>query len=579
MSGKIMSTSMRICMLMALCVIALAKVAKAQGPFDPDCYFPSFSDPSQIDSIYGSFSGQALGANLVNLGPWLDESYGRLAFQGHPSNPGAWTTVETGPGFDLHKLKVKDRMTFTPPGRIVKRGHFRSTEFTDIFVEMGVLGREGARIYWQDRNGLYDADRFSNLSSPIKSIGPYYGYIGSACADFDGDGLLDVVMSFVHVWEAPIRDSLYLAFYKGSSSLGSGTSILPDTMMFWFNRKNVVEASKHRFARAGDYRGVGREDIVFANPYGSLFYYRNDGDFSFDKYIQAVWHDTLLAAWQNPGLRFSQIAIAPEMQILPKAPWDQSSDLSLHFPVNSTSDARLSFYRGGPNFGSKRIFVDSASDFIRHPAYYDGGWNTVIWPGSLEDCGDMTGTGNKVIKIGASAGLDPTSMACFYVVGRALDSKIDMFLSDEYLVGYGDTITVNDDGLQDYIAGHGIYTSKADRLKGKSNVGMIYLIYGSKRIPVKINPKYEVRSANAKEQRVEITWSDLAIQLTFSWRSAETARLRLYNVQGGVELERQLQLMPDVNRANVDLGAFPPGTYFVEISSASETISGSFQKL
>lgn len=536
--------------------------------FDLNCYFPVIGKAGELDTIYGSKGGQNLGAHLLNLGPEPGGSFGRIAYYGHPQNPTGWTSVATGYDFDLRKQKVISKMSFVPPGTIVRRGYFRSKDFIDIFVQDG----SQCYLYWGDEQGNYDTSRVTRLGSPInalKNVGAF-DRIYPAIADFDNDGLLDIVATIAHGWVNPMRDSIYVAYYGGRATMDSGARVMPDSIRFWFNGAKVGAASYSRRTQSGDFRGAGREDVILSAPYGQIFFYRNEGVFSFEKYMHSVWYDTIFAPWQNPKIhidssRQTDVGVYAPMQVLARPSWDKALDLILAFPARDNSDWAINIYRGGSDFGSRRIFIDSSDERINHPGATEAGWDAVLWPGPMEDCGDMTGTGNKVIRIGASVYPGSTSMSFFYVTGKAIDSKIDMFVEDDYLVGYGDTITANSDKYQDYIMGSPVYRSMEDHERGVGSVGTIHLLYGTPKIPVKLNPKYSVMREGGDMLAFSLNFRNGRLIVQTDGGITASAKIIVQDVLGRIHDEQAVQLHPGAQLHTLDITDLSSGAYLISV--------------
>ncbi len=105
--------------------------------------------------------------------------------------------------------------------------------------------------------------------------------------------------------------------------------------------------------------------------------------------------------------------------------------------------------------------------------------------GDIHDCGDMTGTGNRVLYVGGSLDGQFYGYHYFYVLGSAIDDKIDMFIGPigNYGVAYIDTLVADGDGLQDVIMSLPAF----GLISGNESVGSIFVVHGSKNIPVRLN--------------------------------------------------------------------------------------------
>lgn len=553
-------------------VVPSGLTAQVSTAFEHNIYFPQFSDPLETDSLYGSKPNQQMGSGMINLGPWVDTKYNEILIGGLPGAENESSSVRS-PNYDIHKL-VKRKSTLQEFGTVIAKGHFRNTYQLDLLVKISNVSQ--LRIYWADDSGFYDESIFTELRSrKVGSLGAQIGGLFPHFVDeLTGDSLDDIVADIQVSNIEPLKDTGFLAMFDGKDLYRPGDTAFP-TM--------TIESSVNRQIFYADFRGTGRKDIIAWHwKPGAFFFFKNDPPFSLQNLLRSMTEDTLLTAWQNPQFDNSVNGLFGQfmMRALPRPSWDNSVDW---MPILSAHDTRkygIFIFRGGPDFGSKRLYIDDAELVIRHPGRIDPlNFQSTGWPFNLADCGDMTGTGNPVLHVGG--GELETSFSFFYVLGKAANELADIYqVNNNDGRAKVDTITANGDRLQDVILGMPSYVSDEDLEEhGFIAKGSIQIIYGSKKIPVNLNPKYAVLSKESKQKGIEVVCSDHMIQLNFRWGSSEEALLRLYSVLGVVVYEERVQLIPDQNSITLSTEGLSQGTHLLEIRSASESVTGSFQNL
>jgi hypothetical protein len=355
--------------LLAFCLLTcVAHAQVSSAAFDPNCYQPVIGTPGVVDTIYGNHSLQTLGGGVFNLWHETGDPYGRVAYgtDTGASSLSVYPIFTTGPKFDLHHLNIVDTFPITEgiydnyPGYIVKRAHYRSSRYLDIlFAPPGNI--VPPRIYWVDDKGKYDSSRFTDLKSPISgSKGVSYNEIYVYTDHMSSDSVYDVIFGITLDYGSQSIDSTFFLYFKGGNSLYSqGKTVYADSVAFL-----DTFGMDTRYLTQGDFRGIGREDLMASNGL-NVFYYRNDSPFSMTKFISSMKYDTLMARWQNPKgcyLTPSQFT----MRAFKKQPGDSSVDF-----LPNINDGNIRIYRGGPDFGSRRLFDDSADFVIHHPSVYD----------------------------------------------------------------------------------------------------------------------------------------------------------------------------------------------------------------
>ncbi len=173
---------------------ALLRAQISSSAFDPNCYQPRIGVPGEIDTIYGSYSGQQLGGNQFSPGPGPN-GYNRVFFSGYQNNPNGWDIMAGGANFNLHDLdKPKSKVFLSGYTQVV--GHFHSPKLLDILH----IYSSFARIYWADSNGDYDSARRTVLtyrSRPGPGNGAYnYAIFTPYVAHMTADTVDDLVLRY-----------------------------------------------------------------------------------------------------------------------------------------------------------------------------------------------------------------------------------------------------------------------------------------------------------------------------------------------------------------------------------------------
>ena len=518
--------------------------AQSNPPFknpalDSDCYFPQIGDPSEMDTLYGSVGNQALGQLVKNLGTKYNGGYGNMFIENlTPSsdpNINTLSQVTTGTTFNLHQMTQYLQKINPDDGGINLQGnglaggftlgHFRDQAHLDIYSNW--------KIFWADDNGNYDSLHFTSLKPniPPGNFGIAYGgddaVIGTYIAHLTTDTLDDIITSCYSEYTND-HDTAYALLFRGKNTLFDKDTVFEDTSVMLYPMK--PNGAAFRAATQADFRGVGREDLIVSDESDNLCYYKNDPPFSISQFAQGVAKDTIFAIWQNPQISVDgAIRTWFTMRALPKESGDNSVDFMPDFDTvnakGNVSNGSLYIFRGGPDFGSHRITLDSAAFVIHAPATVDDG--TPFW-GGFADAGDMTGTGNRVLYTGGTDGVS-IDWDNFFVTGKALDDKIDIY-NIWSSGGAGDTLTANDDSLEDFLMGE----PGSINPQGTLSTGDLRLTYGSKQIPVRLNPLWADVKNIPTQDGIAFTLSPNPTQLwsvaTIVWPEAEEAEYEVYNI-------------------------------------------------
>ena len=535
----------------------------SSSAFDPNCYQPRIGVPGEIDTIYGGHDGQGLGQYQFSPGPGPNSPYNRVFLSGYMNNPNGWDILTGGPGFNLHDLNPPKASFFPKYGGYI--GHFHSPKLLDLYSQ--------DRIYWADDNGNYDSSRFTGLG--YHQRGPNnYEYrsfdFSPYIAHMTSDSVDDLVLCYTTDWyPAKGTDTQWVVHFTGGAEIFKpGDTVLNDDATFFSSLSDRETFNAGRAGVAGDFRGIGREDFIAAggDSGGTLFYFHNDHPFSLARFTDAMRKDTFYTRWQNPEIPVppggAPYWILQASRVFPRAKSDLTMDLIGSFARKDDpgGNPSINFFRGGSNFGSKRILANDTTLCIRCPIYYDNTWD-IAFGGGVQFCGDMTGTGNPVV---VSGGEEPGySHSFFYVLGEAADPLVDMYIGQYYGAVGGDTITADGDLLEDLIQGNSFYRTQGG---GQAGVGTIQVIHGSKKIPVALNPLFaNVTKAVQSGDSIQIAPNPCSTHTVVTWESScsGAVELQLYDVMGRQVYQERRPTTGTLESFSLDLPKLPNGEYFL----------------
>jgi hypothetical protein len=560
-------------------MLTLVSQCWAQGPFDSACYRPDLGNPDEFDTIYGGSAYQHLGQNLAILPPLKDDGYDRLVFLGMPKNMLFLSEIKTGSNFDLHSLSIiKNSKIDRVPG--YRWGHFRSPKYLDL-LEDGSSGGDGEgrnpKIYWADDNGDFDTSRYTLIPPYPNMGGGAAGYLFHAYAAYlSSDTVEDIVFSLDR-YGIPI-DTLFIAYVKGGQQLyDKGKFAYWDDKIFWGYPDGSAGAlrldSNYRFCTQGDWRGVGREDLIAISPDGIYFYYKNDPPFSLQKVVNAMKYDTLMDAKEWPDYKKKYLGISPAYPInaFPKASSDRSTDVLIPMPLDPTVDDKNSngmcFYKGGPNFGSKRLYFAKPDFFLHAPSYYSGDFYLNQWWYNFNS-GDLTGTGNTVLVTSGGAGIGYGFFA-FYVLGKALDDKVDVFIPFHYGGSRIDTITTTNENHKSIIWGAEGFETPEDQANDIHEKGSVRVLKGIDKIPVRLSSTSESSLPQSRSLEIFPNPSRGSFTLTTSFESPQPFTVTIHDLLGRVVYTLERFASGGNEAFHITLPRMPVGTYFLELSDRS----------
>lgn len=330
---------------------------------DSNCYFPQIGDPNQIDTIYGSVNNQMLGGFIIkNFGPNQGGGFGNLLLGNldradhEPSDAGSVSPtlfqVPTGPGFSLHNLSTK-RVDLSPTDQVGTNpifAHLRTSKTVDLF--------NGFQIFWADDQGNYDSTRATTLRAQLRGASQNGGLgamniVPPYIARLTSDTVDDIVVTVSTLVDFPSGlDTTFVALFRGGAILATKDTAYEDTSAIAYPLKVGRSASFHT-AYQGDFRGVGREDLLVMDDSENTTYFKNDRPFSLERFAWAIGHDTIMSRWQQPPIfwDYNNEGLGNLcMRAMPKATGDSSVDflLSVVSSLHPQDDSAILIFRGGP---------------------------------------------------------------------------------------------------------------------------------------------------------------------------------------------------------------------------------------
>jgi len=479
---------------------------------DPNCWKPTVGNGIETfeksNLTYPNF-----GSGFMILPNNTDDSVHYYLGLAETQTPYNLDEYQANKPFNFQSMKFLKKLQINLSIDNLIFGHFRSPKLLDLFVGGNspppLPSHNGVGIiYWADSNGDYDTTRFTVLRSTVRGDYGFHGGGPFCVTHLTNDSLDDILMVGFTDWSGKYPDSAYKAFailfQSNGNLLHDDTLAYNDSTLPWgpvFDSTGNIQIFA-RTSTTADFRGIGRKDWIGSDYKSNIFYYKNDAPFSMQKFLNAVYFDTLLASWQNPQLNNDVYKGSNRlvMRALPKQKGDSSMDFMPTFSTfNHYLENSFWIFRGGKDFGSKRLTIDSATvptdtfqhaEFIlRSPALFDGSFSGISFGGNGIDAGDMTGTGRPVLR--TSAGYDfGVSYDMYYVLGNAIDEKIDIIVS--YPVGVGSYYTPIDadgDRYKDIV--YQAFSSYPNGSVTPDSSGL-WILHGSPKIPIHLNPKYTV---------------------------------------------------------------------------------------
>lgn len=545
--------------------------AHAQAPvLDPNCYFPDDSDPKQIDSIYGSRDGQGMGAWLQKLPDlWSDDPLEYLRVDRlTPGDPLPNAVTKVTP-FNLRQMQRRKFTNFAVPA-IAQFAHFRSKDVLDMYISVDYT----FTIYWADDDGMYDSSRSSKLTLIRPGVDPntYYTplYTPPYIAVFPGDEVASIITSVKVVHFEGLKDSVFFIRFNFEGE------ILPDTRpqpkeVVYFDTLTPLNGRDRFYFQQGNWRNERQTDLISYDPWGNVMYYRNDKSFSFQEFLRSIHEDTLFTRWQNPRSS-SQTNLFPlmvlTMSCVPRQPGDKGQDMVFlsMLDSNDDDDRYLIVFKGGEELGKRRFFIDSAEMIIRSPGSHPDFPFTGMGY-DVSNAGDLTGTGNNVLLWQGSGSL--RNYFFFYVMGRAMDSLADIFFAMEpYAYARAEPLWANSDQYQDLLMAHPVFYTWEDLDRGKTGVGTIRLLYGSPKIPLRLNPKYSVKASGNEKVHIKAYPNPFIDKFTVNapFAIGKDLRIEVYDVTGRLAHSQHIAAVAREELTVILQTELPTGSYVIRLT-------------
>ena len=561
----------RLSILSVLLALSLPVAAQFSGPaFDPNVYIPKKG--VDVDVVYSKY-WDSIGFNLHNLGPSPVSVNDRISFLGYVANPYYQTVFDATPPFLFTNLKVtQETNVIFPNGTIF--GHFHSTKVKDAFVESDYNGKPV--IFWADDQGNYDSSRRTVLWSSVQGDNdPLNGWgfkFSRNCVYvtyLSSDTLEDIIIGGRTDWTESDKEKTYLLHYRGGSRLyNSGSPIYQDTSIYFGN---------FRYGTTADFRGTGKKDFLGIDNDGNWFFYKNESTFNLEKFARSMLEDTLLAAWQNPNLKEFNYPYKYNrftMRALPRPDWDKSVDFMPRLNTDDWRQKCISIFRGGPHFGQNRLTLDSIEYIIKSPGLLDASWDGILGINAYLDAGDMTGTGNPVLMVGAGfSGYQTYNF--FYVLGKAIDDKIDMVISHPYtsLANAQVSLNADVDAYRDVLMGAYVRANDQAPYPGRAE---LWLVHGTNRIPATVNPG-NVDSFLSIDKQVRVFPNPAKDRITLAFKAQRGgASIKIQDVLGRVVFSKEVIVDSGVQSIELLLPYLNMGTYVLTLQLVDGALSGKF---
>jgi len=520
--------------------------------YESNCYFPQFGKSGEIDTLMGSKPNDRVGWDVFNSGPFEGHSDGKLFIGGLPGIP-FLSAVDPVQPFDIHNIKPQKILNFNRGNFIGDFAHLHDSKHWDMYG-ISALDRDNPRIYWADDEGNYDTMRVTHLVFPKR-----HGYAGANGSNFPiigkftSDTVSDIILTLGYSPIGTGSSPEYLTLYKGGAGLlTKGDSAIFDSSM-------EVDPIKDYGADqtiTGYLQNVEKESLIGIDAQGNWFLFQNNTPFSLSKLYTSLLNDTLLAKWQNPSITKDNGGIA--MKLFEKSSTDSSDDLLCSFELsgNTVNDLNF-FYKGGKDFGSKRIFVDNPDFLFHSPRYYDGSlFGYYIEPG-LEFIGDLTGKGDWLYRTWAV--LNDDAREYYYVMGKSLNDQVDMSFNP-VPTGSG----------SNYAGFHARSGGRLDVLLGMPTFGSnsqgVLALVNTDNIPINGS---SVKSNN-QSASIEVYPNPVTTQFNFHSPEYGNYEIRIYDLLGRSIYHISREAIQLGSSVTVNLPFISSGSYILEISDGKK---------
>jgi hypothetical protein len=322
--------------------------------------------------------------------------------------------------------------------------------------------------------------------------------------------------------------------------------------------------------------------MVYLDPYGNYFFCPSTQPFSLAQIYEASVFDTLISSSENAHLlpQLPQSFEYPSMQALPRKPGDRSVDLLLPLQTDGFMLNSIWIFRGGPDFGKKRLTVDTGatvpSEFqqaefiLRHPAVINPAYKNYQWGGFIKECGDITGTGRPVIKTNGGGGAFSPGTDYYYVLGDAIDDKADIAIG--YEIGATvEAVDVNADNDKYADVLFHAYSTYSNGSLTPDSSGLL-LLHGSPKIPIHLNQKYAVPVSLQRDEQCRAYPNPAGRGTTLTFRSnGEQIHISVRDLLGRQVMSTTTESDIGQTTFYLPLQDLESGTYTVAVSSSGST--------
>jgi hypothetical protein len=570
-----MARSMSLGMVFLLLLLSSVPLQAQWSPaFLPGAYLPQVGVSGEIDTIYGwnaQFGG--FGDNLINIGPPIYGGYGSIAGRDFEEYPVNFRSFSTGPNFDLHNLNFDSRvncpLALNEGLEIIFIGPIRTSRSHDI-VLADHDGNKPPRIYWEGNDGRYDSASFTILATPRASAGNSSNYeIAPVFGHFVSDTVNDIFFESA-AYHADF-DSLFLNFIRGGSTLAAGPRLhLSDSIELARYFPHALHAAVVSFVVAGEFRASKHADLLrltLADTGRGIvqnaIFIRNETPFSL-KRIADEWDlDSILVERENPGLRIGS-------KFWAFSALDHSHDFCQDAVLRLVTEGQeegLYIFRGGPDFGSHRITVDSAAFVLPHPRKFDGDWKFLQFI-DIRIVGDISGKGVPMLCEQYAWGYQ--AYYFFYGLQRGISDHASAFWTVYSGGGTYDSVTADRDRIEDVIFGQTAFSNNGTAFDGK---GAIFVMHGSPTIPVEGLDVAVSRPLQKQEIRIFPNPSNGVFSAIVNAPSeAQEVTLSVRDILGEQVYSQRLQMTPGLQSIPIRL-PLPSGTYHISLDVANDRLS------
>jgi hypothetical protein len=436
---------------------------------------------------------------------------------------------------------------------------------------------------------------FDTLNNP--PFGTFRGDIPQLYADFDGDGVGDIV------------SQLFNGFYKGSKTYPYFDSDYTCQLVAHYDFTNTIIIGAIDFDEDGDLDLLTITPLS-NNPYISLFRGRSDfakqrfkfADdsliFPFNSFKSAIVGKfgknlkpmILVARGNGVYLIKNTTSLSKDSIVLISDSSSNGFAIKKLYATDITgggitdlivSDgSRLYIYKGGDDFGTYQLTAKTAFYIIPSPRLLDFGnygFITNFGSSGIHACGDISGSGIPFLCVDAEINESGfyKGFKFFYAGGKALDSLFDAVVSieDEGL-GFMDTLhSINSSGrtvtlLLDF----------SDQNFSLNDLDLL-VSRGCEKIPHTMNPRWNggVRNAGSVTQiAIQATSGGGFVSISVTGEESGEHAVEIYDLLGHRMAARSIGFVSGKHIEQFTTSGFPDGAYIAVLRGEHSAISCKF---